>query len=372
MDQKRIPVCEPTLGPRELEYVTRAVSTGWISSAGEFIPRFEETFSEKVGAREGIAVCNGTVGLHLGLKALGIGGGDEVILPSFTMVASALAIQYCGATPVFIDSDPDTWTMDPAQLKAALTPRTKAVMSVTIYGHPCDLDPIASFCRQHGLSWLEDAAEGHGALYQGKKLAALPDVTVYSFYANKIISTGEGGMVCTNRRELADRCRSLKNLAFPLKGERRYHHEEVGFNYRMTNLQAALGCAQTERFESLVEMRRQNARRYSDRLRTLEDLIQLPVEREWARNCYWMYGIVLRPSYTKRTVSDAMALLKERGIESRPFFSPMHTQPIFQTGQSLPIAEHLGAKGLYLPSSSHLTESEIDRIAATLRRVLTP
>ena len=366
-----IPVCEPTLGETERRYVADAMETGWISSAGAYLDRFEKDFAPKVGAHYGVATCNVTTALHLALKALGVGPGDEVILPSFTMIASANAVLYCGATPVFVDATSDTWTLNVEQLEQARTSRTKALMTVTIYGHPSDFDAVKSFCNQHQIAWLEDAAEGHGAEYKKTPLAALPDATAYSFFANKIISTGEGGMVCTNRSEIADQLRFLKNLAFPLKGPRNYVHTAVGFNYRMTNLQAALGCAQTERMHELVEMRRTNAHYYSQQLSAsgLEELLQLPVEKPWAKNCYWMYGVVLKRD-VKKSRDEIMIALKEKGIDTRPFFFPMHLQPILKSGQSLPVSENLGQRGFYLPSSSHLKRDQMGRVVESLKQVL--
>ena len=368
MDMKPIPVCEPTLSHLETQYVLDAMRSGWISSSGAYLSRFEREFPDLVGARYGVAVCNGTVALHLALKALGIGPGDEVILPSFTMVASANAVSYCGARPVFVDADPNTWTIDTAFIEAAITQKTKAIMTVTIYGHPSDFGAIGRIARQYSLKWIEDAAEGHGALFQSKPLAHYPDVTTYSFYANKIITTGEGGMVCTNDSTIFDTARFLKNLGFPLQGERSYVHSEIGFNYRMTNIQAAIGCAQMERFDELVLARRRNAERYTTALSQLEDYIQLPVEKPWARNCYWMYGVALKHSYRRKTRDTVMAELKAQGIDTRAFFSPMHTQPIYQTGQSLPVSEWLGSSGFYLPSAGHLSGPQMDAVVRALQR----
>jgi perosamine synthetase len=367
---KFIPVCEPTSAGEELDNVVSAVRSGWISSSGEFLQRFEAEFPTCVEAKHGVATCNGTAAIHLALAAAGIGPGDEVIMPSFTMVASANAVTYCGAIPRFVDADPETWTMDVTQLERARTSRTKAVMTVTIYGHPTDFDPVGVFCKKHGLFWLEDGAEAHGSRYRGRHVASYPDATTFSFYANKIISTGEGGMVCTNDSAYADRCRVLRNLGFKLNGPRDYVHDVIGFNYRMTNLQAAIGCAQLRKFGEFVEMRRQNAARYNDRLSEAAEFIQLPVERSWATNCYWMYGVVLSDA-CQLSRDEVTSKLREQGIDTRPFFHPMHRQPIFESTYSLPISERLGQRGFYLPSSSHLSEGEIDYIAGTLVKLLT-
>lgn len=373
MKPARIPVCEPSLDGNELEYVTDAVGSGWISSGGDYLKRFEEGFAAYVGVRHGIGTTNGTAALHLALAALGVGPGDEVIMPDFTMISSAFAACYCGAMPVFVDADPETWNMDVAKVAARIGPRTKVIMAVHMYGHPTDMDPLMALAKERGISVLEDAAEAHGAEYDGRRCGSIGDLAAFSFYANKAITTGEGGMVVTNDDALAEECRSLRNLAFPRTGGRVYRHDRIGFNYRMSNLQGALGLAQLERVDTHVAARRSHAARYSERLAGIA-VLQLPVERPWARNSYWMYGIVLRDG--ARIGRDELAeRLAAEGIETRPFFQPMHDQPALvrygvATGGSYPVSDRLAARGLYLPSGSDLTDTDIDRVCEQLTRQL--
>ena len=365
MTPTRIPVCEPALDGNELAYVTDAVRTGWISSGGDYLKRFEEGFAAYIGVEHGVGTTNGTTALHLALAALGIGPGDEVIVPDFTMISSAFAVCYCGAMPVFVDADPETWNMDVAQIDARIGPRTKAIMAVHIYGHPTDMDPLLALAKDRGIAVLEDAAEAHGAEYKGRRCGSIGDLAAFSFYANKAITTGEGGMVVTSDDGLAEECRSLRNLAFPRTGGRVYRHDRIGFNYRMSNLQGALGLAQLERIDAYVAARRAHAARYGERLASIA-AVQLPVERPWAKNSYWMYGVVLRDG--ARVGRDELARrLSAEGIETRPFFQPMHAQPALlrygvATSGSYPVSDSLAARGLYLPSGSDLADGDIDRV----------
>ncbi len=285
-----IPVCEPTLGGNEMKYVQQAIETNWISSAGSFIRDFEAKFAEACGTRYGIACANGTVAMHLALATLGLEPGDEVILPTFTMIATINAVTYCGATPVLVDSELDYWQMDVQQVADKITPRTKAIIPVHIYGHPVDMDPLMELARQHGIAVIEDAAEAHGGEYKGRRCGSLGDAAGFSFYGNKIITTGEGGMVTTNDREIAKLAWNLRDHAF--SAERHFWHKFVGFNYRMTNLQAAVGLAQVEQMDGFVVDRRRNAAEYTSRLRDIPG-ITTPPEAEWAKNVYWMYGILV-------------------------------------------------------------------------------
>lgn len=368
-----IPVCEPTLGPREEACVMDAIRSGWISSAGHYLKQFEQDFARFIGVPYAVATTNGTTALHLALVAAGVGPGDEVIVPDFTMIACAYAVVYCGAKPVFVDADPETWTIDPSRINAAVTPRTKAIMPVHIYGHPADMDPILTIAKRHGLAVVEDAAEAHGALYKGRICGSLGTLGAFSFYANKIVTTGEGGMVVTSDKALWERCLRFKNLCFSLGGGRSYWHDDIGFNYRMTNLQAAVGVAQLERVDTLIEARRSMAARYRQALQGIPHL-QLPVERDWAKNVYWMFGIALRES-CPMSAEEVMAALKREGIDTRAFFQPLHRQPglekagLAQRGD-FPVSEYLARRGFYLPSSGHLTPAQIDRVAGTLRRLL--
>jgi len=374
-----IPVNEPLLGETDLHYVTECVRTGWISSSGRFIDEFEQRWAAYCGRRYGIAVSNGTTALQLAVAALDLQPGDEIIMPSFTIISCALAAVYNGAVPVLVDSDPATWCMDVTQVEKKISERTRAIMPVHIYGHPVDMDPILELARARGLAVIEDAAEAHGAEYLSgrdtnpvwRRCGGLGTLSCFSFYANKLVTTGEGGMVVTNDAGLNDKVRSLRNLCF--RPERRFYHLEMGFNFRLTNLQAALGLAQIERIHDIVARKRSVGEEYTRRLKGLRGL-QLPVDECWARGVYWMYGIVVM----EETGMDAAALaqtLRRSGIETRPFFLGMHEQPVFhQRGlfvdEHYPVAERLGRQGLYLPSGLALTEEQLTHVCTTLHEVL--
>jgi perosamine synthetase len=368
----KIPVCQPFLNGNEVEYVRDAVDSTWISSQGRYLERFEKEFPAYVGRKRGTCTCNGTTALHLALRAAGIGPGDEVILPTFTMIATAFAICYCGAIPVLIDANPDDWNLDVSKLKAAISPKTKAILVVHIYGHPTDMNPVLDIAAQHNLFVIEDAAEAIGSEYKGKLCGSFGSISCFSFFANKNITCGEGGMVLTNDDLLYDRLRYLKNLCFPLGKSREYDHEEIGYNYRMSNLHAALGCAQLERVNEYVEMRRRNATLYSHRLSRIPGL-RLPVELDSVKNSYWMYGIVCEKQFPVSR-DQLIEKLLERGIESRKFFKPMHLQKSIRdyglrAPSPMPVSEHLGDAGLYLPSSSSLAVEDIDRICDAIAEV---
>lgn len=276
---RKIPVCQPFLNGREMEYVTEAVKTGWISSSGKYVTVFEEEFAKYCGVRYGIAVCNGTMAIHLALVALGAGPGDEVIIPDFTMIASATAVVYTGAKPVFVDADATTWNIDVTKIEAKITPQTKAIMPVSIFGNPCDMDAIYAIAKKYDLPVIEDAAESHGAEHKGKKTGTLADITAFSFFANKNLTTGEGGMVVTDDAALAERCRYFKNMCFPMNGSRNYMHEDIGFNYRMSNLHAAIGLAQVEKADEYRIMRIQNADLYKKYLKDVPGIIFSKIHR---------------------------------------------------------------------------------------------
>ncbi len=366
LQSRVIPVCEPTLRGNEAEYVLDCIESNWISSAGKYIPRFEEAFAEASGARYGVACANGTVALHLALATLGIGPGDEVILPTFTMIATINAITYTGATPVLVDAEPGTWNMDLNQVADKVTPRTRAVMPVHTYGHPVDMDPLMDMAEQHGFYVVEDAAEAHGAEYKGRKAGSLGHVGCFSFYANKIITTGEGGMITSDDPEVARLARNLRDHAF--SEERHFWHKYLGYNYRMTNMQAAVGLAQTEQMEEFVQARRTNAARYTEALREIPGIVT-PPEAEWVKSVFWMYSILVEDEFGV-TRDQLRAYLAERGIETRTFFIPMHLQPIYYQafkGQRYPVAEMLCQRGFYLPSASSLTFREIDYITEVVQ-----
>ncbi|MBA4375979.1 MAG: aminotransferase DegT [Anaerolinea sp.] len=375
-----IPVNEPLLGERELEYVTECIRTGWISSAGRFIEEFEDRWADYCGMQFGIAVSNGTAALQVALRCLDLKPGDEVIMPTFTIISCALAIVDSGAIPVLVDSEPRTWCMDVTQVESKITERTRAIMLVHIYGHPVDMDPLSDLARKYDLVIIEDAAEVHGAEYlsgrNGKnpvwrRCGGMGDISAFSFYANKLITTGEGGMVMTNNEQYAEKARSLRNLCF--RPERRFYHTELGYNFRLTNIQAALGLAQLERFGEIIAKKRWMGQAYTQRLKDIPCL-QLPVEEPWARQVYWMYGVVLEES-TSMNAADFARRLQALGVQTRPFFLGMHEQPVclkrglFQD-ERYPVAERIARQGLYLPSGLALTETQLEQVCNAVRMVL--
>lgn len=366
-DGRVIPVADTMLDGRELKYVTECVETNWISSAGSFVTRFEDAFAHATDCRYAIACSSGTAALHLALAAAGITAEDEVIVPAFTMIGTANAVRYLGARPVLVDADPLSWNLDPDRVAAKLTPRTRAILNVHIYGQPADMDALRDLAERNGLVLVEDAAEAHGADIGGRPVGSLGDVAAFSMYGNKIVTSGEGGVVTTNDERLAEVARSLRGHAFST--ERHFWHRRLGFNYRITNLQAAVALAQTERLPELIARRRQNAERYRAALAGIDGLGLPP---SLPGGVTWMFGV---------TVSDALGItrdelryrLADRGIETRTFFVPMHLQPIYREafrGQRYPVAEWLGAAGLYLPSGPGLTDEDIAYVADTVRAVV--
>ncbi|HEY1536600.1 MAG TPA: DegT/DnrJ/EryC1/StrS family aminotransferase [Polyangiaceae bacterium] len=369
MSSDFIPVCEPNLGGRELEYVTKAVSGGWISSSGSYVGELEREFAKYLGVPYAVTTTSGTTALHLALVAAGIGPGDEVIIPSFTMIASAFAVCYTGAKPVFVDSDVTNWNIDPSLVAAKVTKKTKAIMPVHVYGHACDMDELQKIADAHGLLVIEDAAEAIGSFYKGRKCGAIGDINCFSLFANKLITTGEGGMVVTRDERFIERLRYYKNLCFPLDGSRRYVHDEIGFNYRMPNVLAAIGLAQLERADFYLECRRSNAARYNALLKGQRG-ITIPPEAPWTSSSYWMYSILIGDDFGMSR-DEIMTRLKAAGIETRSFFVSMHRQPSLAkygcdvSGQ-YPVTDELSRTGLYLPSTSGLTDVQIARIAQEL------
>lgn len=364
MDQRLyLPVAEPMMDERELRYVTECILTGWVSSAGKFVTRFEEMFAQFCGRRHAIATSNGTTALHLTLVALDIGPGDEVIVPTLTFIATANVVVYTGAKPVFVDSEPTTWNIDPVRLEEAITPRTRAIIPVHLYGHPADMDPILALAEQHNLAVIEDAAEAHGASYKGRPVGQLGDMGAFSFYGNKIVTTGEGGMVVTDRSDLAEKIRQLRDHG--MSPDRRYWHSMLGYNYRMTNLQAALGVAQMEKIETLLAAKRRIAQTYNEILQDVPGIV-LPPAEAWAENVYWLYSILIEADRFGHERDELRAYLRDQEIDSRPFFPPLHMQPIYNTGQQLPVAEHLARAGLNLPSAVGLKSEDIRRVAQAI------
>jgi len=375
-----IPVNEPLLTQHELDYATECLRTGWISSAGEFIHRFEHAWADYCGMRYGVAVANGTVGLQLAVTCLDLRPGDEVIVPTFTIISCVNAVLYNGGKPVLVDADPETWCLDVQQIESRVSPRTRAIMPVHIYGHPVDMDSVLDLGREYALSVVEDACEAHGAQYLSgrgtsnahwRRCGGMGDLSVFSFYANKPVTTGEGGMVLTNDEHLAARAVALRNLCF--EADRRFHHRNLGFNFRLTNLQAAIGCAQIERIDSIIERRRAIGLAYNRRLREIRGL-RLPVEMPWAGSIYWMYGVVLEDS-VGFDASEFARRLEQRGVQTRPFFLGMHAQPALHqrglfVGERYPVADRLARQGLYLPSGLALTHEQIDRVCEAVSQVL--
>lgn len=363
--RRRIPVAAPMLVGREREYVLDCIDSGWVSSAGNYLDLFEAKFAEFCGVKHAVACCNGTAAVHLALLAHGVGPGDEVIVPTLTFVATANAVTYCGARPVFVDSEPETWNIDPARVEEKITPRTRGIVAVHLYGHPADMDVLRAIARRHGLFIVEDAAEAHGALYRGKRVGALGDIAAFSFYGNKIISTGEGGMVTTNDDALAARVRLLRGQG--MDPERRYWFPVVGYNYRMTNLSAALGLAQMERAEWHLGRRLEIAARYKVGLRHVGALAWQR-EQPWATHAHWMFTAVLREGDAARR-DEVMARLEGRGVETRPVFHPVHLLPPYReaaAGAECPVAERLATRGLSLPTWAGLTGEDVEYVIESL------
>ncbi|MGI8608514.1 MAG: DegT/DnrJ/EryC1/StrS family aminotransferase [Candidatus Dormibacteria bacterium] len=365
-----IPVSEPQIGAAEAALVADCVESGWISSVGQYIEEFEKTWAAYCGRAHGVAVSSGTAALELTVAALGVGPGDEVIMPTFTIISCALALWRVGAKPVLVDSDPLTFCMDVEQIEAKVTSRTRAIMPVHIYGHPVDMGRVQDVAGRHDLLVIEDAAEAHGAEYRSRRCGSFGEASCFSFYANKIVTTGEGGMVVTDDSALAERCAAMRNLGF--RRDRRFYHTEFGSNYRLTNLQAAIGVGQLRDIDRKVDRKRQVGTRYTSRLSDIDGL-QLPIERAWAKNVYWMYGVLLDPR--RGDAATFARRLAERGVDSRPFFLGMHEQPVFRdlgwfVGESYPVAEAASRQGLYLPSGVGLTDDQCDRVCETVRDIL--
>lgn len=360
---KPIPVNTPLLSGNELKYVTECIETGWISSEGPFISQFEKQFSSYVNREHGIAVSNGSAALDIAVKALNIGKSDEVIMPAFTIISPAQSIVTAGAIPVLVDSDPLTFNMNVSQIESKITSKTKAILVVHIYGLPVDMDPILALCKKHNLKLIEDAAEMHGQTYKGRKCGSFGDISIFSFYPNKHITTGEGGMIVCNDELLAERCKKLRNLAFE-PNARRFVHQEIGWNYRMTNMQAALGLAQLEKIEQHIEQKRATGKAYNDGLKNIQGF-QLPLpQTDYAENIYWVYTLVAE---TEELQVSMVQKLNDAKIGTRPFFWCMHEQPVFQQmglflNESYPVAEKIARNGFYIPSGLGLTSEEINTV----------
>lgn len=362
-----IPVYEPWLGELEEQMLLETVRSTWISSNGKFIRQFEEEFAAYCGSAYGVSTSNGTTALHLAVHALGIGPGDEVIVPALTFVASANTVQYTGARPVFADVDAESWTISPDQVAALITPRTKAIMPVHLYGQMADMPALMEIAHVHKLWVIEDAAEAHGASMDGQRAGSWGTIGAFSFFANKIITTGEGGMVLTNDTQLAARCRQLRDHGMP--PERRYWHDEVGFNYRITNMQAAVGVAQMTRIDEVIRRKRAIAGQYT---RELADVpgITLATEGEGTFSVFWMVSALIDAPFPLSR-DELVVALRQEGIDSRPFFHPLDTLPPYRSATPCPTALNLSRRGINLPSSPTLTPAQVSRICTTLRRFAT-
>ncbi len=360
-----IPVCQPTLEGNEKKYVMQCMDTNWISSRGRFVDEFEEKFANYCGVRFGITTNSGTTALHLALATMGIKEGDEVIIPSFTMISTANAISYLDAEPVVVDVEPQTWNIDPDRIEEKITERTRAIIPIHTYGHPADMDRLQEIADKHGLAIVEDAAEAHGAEYKGRRVGSFGEMASFSFYANKIITTGEGGMIVTDNQERAELLQTMRNYGFTQ--ERHFWHKVMGFSYRMTNLQAAIGLGQFERIKQLLGARRNNARLYNELLADV-DGITTPPESEDVKSVYWMYGVVVEDDFGM-SKDRLRQILADHGIETRSFFIPIHLQPIYSylLSDEFPVSEELGRKGFYLPSASSLKAHQIEYIADVIR-----
>ncbi len=375
MENKFIPVNEPNISESDIEYAYDAIKSGfWSGTSGKYIKEFEDKFSKYIGTKFGVSCSNGTVALQLAVRALDIKKGDEVICSAFTNIASVLCVVYEGGTPILVDSRKDTWSMDEEKIEERITPRTKAIIPVHIYGHPCKMDKIMKLAGQHGLKVVEDAAEAHGAEYKGKRTGSFGDINCFSFYSTKIIQTGEGGMCLTDDAKTAEKLQSLKGLAYGSTNTTRFIHKDLGYNFRITNISAAIGCAQMLKIDMLVEKRREMADYYTRGLNGIAGL-QLPVEMPWAKNVYWVYGIVVDEKKFGMSRDRLMEELFKKGIDTRPFFTSMSLQPAFHKvglfkNDKMPVAEWLGKNGLYLPSSSKLTKSQMDYIIKTIRKMV--
>jgi perosamine synthetase len=367
-----IPVNEPLLNGNERKYLLECLDSGWISSEGPFVKRFEEEFARRVGRKYGIAVTNGTAAIDVAIDALGIGPGDEVILPSLTIISCVLQIVRSGAKPVLVDSDPITWNMDVNQIEQKITSKTKAIMVVHTYGLPTDMSRVLELANQYGLKIIEDSAEMHGQTYFGKPCGSFGDISTFSFYSNKHITTGEGGMLVTDNEELAELCRSLRNLCF--QPEKRFVHERLGWNLRMTSLQAALGVAQLEQLDEFVKIKRTMGTRYTELLNDVQTL-QLPLlKTDYSDNIFWVYGLILKNSLPF-DAREIMRRLADEGVGTRPFFCPLHLQPVLRrmglfSEEHFPVAESLYSRGFYIPSGMALKNEQLEQVAKKLRKCL--
>ncbi|PIS09482.1 aminotransferase DegT [Candidatus Beckwithbacteria bacterium CG10_big_fil_rev_8_21_14_0_10_34_10] len=366
-----IPVNQPLISKNAKKYVLDCLKTGWVSSAGKYIDRFENKFAKFCQSKYGVSCTSGTAALHLALETLGICREDEVIIPSLTMMATALAVYYTGAKPILIDSESDTYNINPSLIEKKITSKTKAIIPVHLYGHPVNMDPILKIARKYKLKVVEDAAEIHGGKYKGKMAGSLGDIGCFSFYANKIITTGEGGMIVTNSKKIFEKAKRLKNLSHSPK--KRFLHNEIGFNYRMTNLQAALGLAQLEEVKKYLRIKRWLAGKYSQGLKNINGLI-LPQEKNYAFNVYWMYTVLVNEKEFGLKTDELRRKLLKLGVDTRSFFIPIHKQPVFRKlgwykNEKYPVAEKLTKTGFYLPSGLAISESQLNQVIKAFKTI---
>ena len=355
-------MAEPDIGVREREYMNEAFDSGWISSKGSFISRFESEFAKFSETKYAVTCSNGTAAIHLAVRALGIGEGDEVIVPNLTFASPANAVIYEGGKPVLVDVDRKYWCIDPDQISSNITERTKAIIVVHLYGHPADMGKIMNIAKSHGLKVIEDCAEAHGATYNGRKVGSIGDIGCFSFYGNKIVTTGEGGIITTNDQELAEKIRVLRDHG--MRPSKRYWHDEVGFNYRMTNIQAAIGLAQMESIEQKIMKRRWIAKKYSE---YISNEAELQPEMPWASNVYWLPTFMLNSYYNADSRDSLMELLAKRGIESRPVFYPLNEMPPYANEKSFPASNYISYHGISLPVSNRFGEDDIQFISEVFK-----
>lgn len=361
-----VPVSEPALAGNELEYVTRSLKEGWLSGQGPFVEQFESETAQRLNRRFGIAVNSGSTALEIALAALGIAPGDEVIVPTFTIISCASAVVRCGATPVFVDADPHTWNMSITDLDRHITSRTKAIIPTHIYGLPVDMNPVLTLAQESGLSVVEDAAQAFGQDYRDRPCGSMGEISILSFYANKLVTTGEGGMLLTDDEDLAHRCRDLRDLCFGRN--ERFTHSELGWSARLSSVQAAIGLAQLETSSARLQRKCEIGRAYNSALESLADVQIAPAETDFASNHFWAFGLVMRDRATRDKARD---LLREYGVSTRPFFWPLHRQPALEDvafpTATLPVADRLGDAGFYIPGSPTLSDSTVEAVAARVR-----
>lgn len=366
----KVPVNEPVISEDSKKNVAEALATGWLSSSGPFVKKFEEAFASFVGRRFGVAVSNGTAALHTAILSLGIGKGDEVIVPAFSMGACFLSVIYTGAKPVFVDCELETYNIDPGKIEEKITKKTKAIMAVHTYGHPCDMDPILAIAKKHNLRVIEDAAEAHGANYKNKKCGSFGSVSCFSFYANKIITTGEGGMLLTDDEEIANEAKKVRDLHH--SNFKRFIHDKIGYNYRLTNIQAGIGLGELTHIDEYLARKEKLAKRYKEGLSNITGLC-LPMTKPDVKNVYWMYGVLIDPKKFVMNRDSLRERLAKEGIDTRDFFYPPEEQPVLKNvileSENFANAAYAGHNGLYLPSGLAITEDQIDYVIETVKKI---